>query len=83
MLLNAGGCFLNVIETTPYLTIIYSEQTLEAAAKDLLRQFNDQSFSYTDAVSFAVMRQRKIADAFAFDQHFTTAGFTLIPAAAR
>lgn len=31
------------------------------------------------AVSFAVMRQRGIGAAFAFDRHFRTAGFDLVP----
>jgi predicted nucleic acid-binding protein len=46
-------------------------------AGSILRQ--DQDFSYTDAVSFVVMKQYGITEAFSFDKHFVTAGFTLIP----
>jgi predicted nucleic acid-binding protein len=31
-----------------------------------------------DAVSFEVMRRRRIEAAFAFDRHFETAGFRLL-----
>ena len=37
--------------------------------------------SLADAVSFVVMRQRGITEAFAFDSHFATAGFVIAPAA--
>jgi predicted nucleic acid-binding protein len=32
-----------------------------------------------DAVSFVAMKQNGITEAFSFDKHFVTAGFTLIP----
>ncbi|HXT16267.1 MAG TPA: PIN domain-containing protein [Gemmatimonadaceae bacterium] len=43
-----------------------------------LRRFVDQRFSLTDAVSFELMRRERIKQAFAFDRHFETAGFTLL-----
>lgn len=36
--------------------------------------------SLVDQVSFLVMRERGIDEAFAFDRHFTAAGFRLYPA---
>ena len=72
--------FLETLRNTPRLGRIYSEQRLEAEAEVILRKFKDQDFSYADAVSFAVMREREIDQAFAFDHHFLIAGFTLIPA---
>lgn len=48
-------------------------------ADDILKIYHDQDFSYTDAISFAVIKQSEIAQAFSFDKHFVTAGFTLIP----
>jgi len=52
---------------------------LEDRAESILLQYQDQNFSYTDAVSFVVMKQYEITEAFSFDKHFVTAGFTLIP----
>jgi len=43
-----------------------------------LARFSDQDFSLIDAVSFEVMRRSKVTHAFAFDRHFTAAGFTLL-----
>ncbi len=56
------------------------DRDLEQAAVDRwLRPFADQTFSLADAVSFEVMRERRIRDALAFDQHFTVAGFRSLP----
>lgn len=71
--------FLESIEASPRVIKIYSDESLESTAKDILRQYEDQDFSYTDGVSFAAMMQKEIEDAFSFDQHFRTAGFRLIP----
>jgi predicted nucleic acid-binding protein len=48
-----------------------------AVARWLVR-FADQPFSLTDAVSFEVMRKERLTHAFAFDEHFVTAGFKLL-----
>ena len=41
-----------------------------------IEKYRDQRFSMTDAVSFEVMARERIAEAFTFDVHFVTAGFT-------
>ena len=51
---------------------------LDAAMSEWLERFGDQRFSLTDAVTFALMRRERIKTAFAFDQDFRTAGFTLL-----
>jgi len=71
--------FLQSISASPRIVKIYSDPTLEYLAEEILMQYQDQAFSYTDAVSFAVMKQYRITQAFSFDQHFVTAGFSLIP----
>lgn len=76
---KAAITFLENIAASPRVIRIYSDSALEEIAEDILRRYQDQDFSYTDAVSFAVMKQYEIAQAFSFDQHFITAGFTLIP----
>lgn len=53
---------------------------LDTAMEEWLARFADQRFSLTDAVTFALMRQEKLATAFAFDQDFRAAGFTLLTA---
>ena len=71
--------FLKSIAASPRITKIYSDSVFEDAAEDILQKYYDQDFSYTDAVSFAVMRQYGITQAFTFDHHFLTAGYALIP----
>jgi predicted nucleic acid-binding protein len=43
-----------------------------------LNRFRDQAFTLVDAVSFEVMKRERITHAFAFDHHFTVAGFALL-----
>jgi uncharacterized protein len=71
--------FLNRTDHTSRLEIVYADARLETAAKTLLNNFRDQSFSYTDAVSFAVMDRLELKDAFAFDKHFRVVGFNIRP----
>jgi len=81
--------FLDSLRQSPRIQKVYSTPDLEQEAEKILRQYADQActersernFSFTDAVSFALMRQRGIGEAFAFDRHFATAGFVLVPAA--
>jgi predicted nucleic acid-binding protein len=51
---------------------------VRAAVASWLERFADQRFSLTDAVSFEVMRRERLTAAFAFDEDFVTAGFTLL-----
>jgi predicted nucleic acid-binding protein len=46
----------------------------ERRAEELLRQFQDKNFSYTDASSFVVMDRLHITHAFAFDRNFAQYG---------
>ncbi len=48
------------------------------AIPNWLDRFQDQSFSLADAVSFELMQRERITQAFAFDEHFVTAGFELL-----
>jgi predicted nucleic acid-binding protein len=48
-------------------------------AEKILRRYADQEFSLTDAASFALMQEQGIKKAFAFDRHFTIAGFEQLP----
>jgi predicted nucleic acid-binding protein len=47
----------------------------EAAAWDWLRRHDEREYSFVDATSFRVMRDRRLREALAFDQDFAAAGF--------
>lgn len=55
-----------------------SASLLDAAISGWLERFHDQRFSLTDAVSFELMRRERLTTAFAFDEDFRTAGYTLL-----
>ena len=74
--------FARTVRLPPNL-VVTSDPDLEAIALgDWLERFSDQEFSLTDAVSFAVMARRGIADALTLDRHFVVAGFRALPGVA-
>jgi predicted nucleic acid-binding protein len=48
------------------------------SAWELFQKYDDQKFSFTDCISFAVMNLLKINTVFAYDSHFSVMGFCLI-----
>ena len=84
-LLRRGGRknalkFLSLVNDSARVRTISSSPELETAAVSLLSRFHDQDFSLCDAVSFVLMHEMNIRDAFCFDKHFQTAGFRNLPA---
>lgn len=47
----------------------------EAAAWEWLRRHDERAYSFVDATSFQVMRDRRLREALAFDGDFAAAGF--------
>lgn len=71
--------FLHHVGRPPNV-VVYSTPELDAqAVADWLERYDDQAFSFTDGVSFAVMTERGIADALALDRHFASTGFRMLP----
>ncbi|HWZ32838.1 MAG TPA: PIN domain-containing protein [Bryobacteraceae bacterium] len=58
--------------------IISSTREDEVEAVRFFQKFGDQAISFTDSVSFAIMRRYGISTAFTFDRHFVQAGFDVI-----
>jgi predicted nucleic acid-binding protein len=61
------------------LVILRPTKDDELAALDLFEKLADQQVSFTDCVSFALMRQSGIENAFSFDRHFDLLGFRRSP----
>jgi predicted nucleic acid-binding protein len=59
------------------LLILRPDNSDELAAVGLFEKYADQAVSFTDCVSFALMRRHRIARAFTYDRHFVAAGFEL------
>jgi uncharacterized protein len=68
---------LRCIFASSELRILRPTPDTEIAALDLLEKYADQNVSFTDCISFALMREAGIKTAFSFDQHFVRAGFDL------
>jgi predicted nucleic acid-binding protein len=71
--------FVREVTRAPNIVVASSAEYEELAVMDWLEKFDDQPFSFTDAVSFAVMSDRGIREALALDHHFAVAGFVVIP----
>jgi predicted nucleic acid-binding protein len=50
-------------------------ETQERAAWEWLRRHDEREYSFVDATSFRVMRDRRVREALALDGDFTAAGF--------
>jgi predicted nucleic acid-binding protein len=68
-----------IILSSSAITILRPNEHDEIEAVDLFEKFADQRVSYTDCISFVLMRLNKIEQVFAFDRHFERAGFQIIP----
>jgi predicted nucleic acid-binding protein len=67
--------FLDALRSSPRLTVEYVELIVEEDALAWLRRHDEREYSFVDATSFAVMKRRRINEAFAFDGDFAAAGF--------
>lgn len=63
------------IYASSVLTILRPDRDCEIAAIDWMARYADQSVSFTDCISFQLMRLNRIDTAFTFDRHFELAGF--------
>ena len=64
-----------LIYASSALEILRPDSPAELAALDWFEKFADQKVSFTDCVSFTLMREADIQTDFAFDSHFERAGF--------
>src|SRR5579864_8540382 len=55
------------------LEILYGSKDDEMEAIQLLRKYGDQNVSFTDCMSFLLMKRLRTATAFTFDRHFVQA----------
>ena len=51
----------------------------EMKALQFFGKYADQQVSFTDCISFALMKRERIERVFSFDKHFKLAGFHVIP----
>lgn len=71
---------LDVLSRAERLVIHRVEADQETAAWEWLRKHDERVYSYVDATSFRVMRDRRLREALAFDKDFAAAGFIEVQA---
>lgn len=69
----------DAIYNSTELVVVRPEREDELSALELFGKYADQSVSFTDCVSFAMMDKLSIKAVFTFDQHFQMAGFETEP----
>jgi predicted nucleic acid-binding protein len=67
--------FFRLTEESQALTTEWVTPDRFAAARRFVLKHLDQEFSFTDCVSFVVMKEFRLTDALATDNHFRIAGF--------
>ena len=66
---------VNALQESPSVAVVETDTAIHQAAWDWLHRHDEHVYSFVDAISFEVMRRRRIGEALAFDGDFTRAGF--------
>jgi predicted nucleic acid-binding protein len=72
---------LDRLEASRLVSIVHATADHHRAARQWLDRLGEQSISYTDGVSFAVMEATRCRTALTFDRDFEIAGFQVWRAA--
>ena len=76
--IDKAVAFLNDAYASKYLSIVRVTAADEQTGLAILNRYQDKAFSFTDAISFAVMERLGIGHAFTLDQDFAQYGWTRI-----
>jgi hypothetical protein len=68
--------FIEDIFSSQIFDVLHVTEKHEKTAWNLYKERQDKLWSLTDCVSFVIMKERGITDAFTSDHHFVQAGFT-------
>ncbi len=74
----AGLRFVQLVRASPNVVVTSTSSLESQAINDWLTRYADQPFSMVDAVSFAIMTERRTRVALTLDRHFAVAGFAML-----
>lgn len=69
----------NAIYSSKATRVVFIGEEIFNRALALFTERSDKPWSFTDCVSFSLMKQLDLTTAFAFDPHFEQAGFQTLP----
>ena len=72
---TAARDFLDTMERSDAVRLEWVGPERFLAATNFFRRHKDKEWSFTDCVSFTMMRELRIGEAFTTDHHFQQAGF--------
>ena len=72
--IGAHGMY-RLLTSSPEITVVAASSSLLRCGVELHHRRPDKDWSLTDCISFAVMEERRITQALAFDSHFQQAGY--------
>jgi predicted nucleic acid-binding protein len=72
---NAANAFINSCYVTPNVRAISVGTSLLRRALDFYNNHEDKEWGLTDCISFLVMTDQGLKEAFTADEHFAQAGF--------
>src|SRR6266550_1931195 len=72
---GAASDFLKTVRASESLRLEWVTPDRFHAAADFFSRHQDKEWSFTDCVSFTLMRELSISDSFTTDHHFRQAGF--------
>ena len=67
-----------LIRNSKILKVIWIDPSIETLAWNLFCNYSDKNFSFTDCMSFIIMKELNIRDAFTYDEHFKQMNFNMI-----
>ena len=75
---GADFCYdkIHRIYESPQFVVLRPTKENELKALELIKKYSDQEISFTDCISFELMKSQKIQTAFTFDKHFSFAGIS-------
>ena len=72
------GPFFETLESSQACRIEWTDSERFGETQTFFLKHADQAWSFTDCLSFRVMKQRRLRDALAKDAHFQEAGFRVL-----
>jgi len=71
---NTAVSFRDNLYKSHVIEVVQVTPAMEDEAFRIFKHYNDKDFSFTDCVSFATMKAKRLKEAFAFDRHFEQYG---------